>query len=183
MSRVKLNFKCVTEIVGTDDVGLLILVDEEEKRQLAIPCDQNMLYQFGLRVHKEPITHLLFPEVMWTVISTQTDLEFEIVIHDLIDGQYRAILNNKATLDPVPIRISDALLLAYISDVPVYIEEKLMKRQSVEYQQNTPGMAVPVNTITDDMLKRALEKAIEDENYELASHLRDEMKLRNLLDS
>ena len=41
-------------------------------------------------------------------------------------------------------------------------------------------MALPVNTITDDMLKSALEKAIQEENYELASHLRDEMKRRNL---
>ncbi|MFR5270340.1 MAG: hypothetical protein ACLTGI_06585 [Hoylesella buccalis] len=36
MNKVRLIFKSVTEIVGSDDVGLLILVDEQQQRQLTI---------------------------------------------------------------------------------------------------------------------------------------------------
>ena len=39
-------------------------------------------------------------------------------------------------------------------------------------------MALPLNALSPDMLHRALKQAIEDENYELASMLRDEMKQR-----
>lgn len=39
MNKVRLIFKSVTEIVGSDNVGLLILVDEQQQRQLTIPCD------------------------------------------------------------------------------------------------------------------------------------------------
>ena len=183
MNRVRLIFKSVTEIVGSDDVGLLILVDEQQQRQLTIPCDRNMLYQFSLRVQKVPITNRMLPEVLWQVIRSQTTLHFEILINDLIEGQYRAVLYNVETLEPILIRISDAMLLAHVSDIPIYIDEKLMKKQSVKYVHNAQGMSIPVNTLTDEMLKKALNKAVEDEHYELASLLRDEMKRRNLLDA
>ena len=183
MNRVRLIFKSVTEIVGSDDVGLLILVDEQQQRQLTIPCDRNMLYQFSLRVQKVPITNRMLPEVLWQVIRSQTTLHFEILINDLIEGQYRAVLYNVETLEPILIRISDAMLLAYVSDILIYIDEKLMKKQSVKYVHNAQGMSIPVNTLTDEMLKKALNKAVEDEHYELASQLRDEMKRRNLLDA
>lgn len=183
MNRVRLIFKSVTEIVGSDDAGLLILVDEQQQRQLTIPCDRNMLYQFSLRVQKVPITNRMLPEVLWQVIRSQTTMRFEILINDLIEGQYRAVLYNVETLEPILIRISDAMLLAYVSDIPIYIDEKLMKKQSVKYVHNAQGMSIPVNTLTDEMLKKALNKAVEDEHYELASQLRDEMKRRNLHDT
>ena len=183
MNKVRLIFKSVTEIVGSDDVGLLILVDEQQQRQLTIPCDRNMLYQFSLRVQKVPITNRMLPEVLWQVIRSQTMLRFEILINDLIEGQYRAVLYNVETLEPILIRISDAMLLAYVSDIPIYIDEKLMKKQSVKHVHNAQGMSIPVNTLTDEMLKKALNKAIEEEHYELASLLRDEMTRRNLLDA
>lgn len=183
MNKVRLIFKSVTEIVGSDNVGLLILVDEQQQRQLTIPCDRNMLYQFSLRVQKVPITNRMLLEVLWQVIRSQTTMRFEILINDLIEGQYRAVLYNVETLEPILIRISDAMLLAYVSDIPIYIDEKLMKKQSVKYVHNAQGMSIPVNTLTDEMLKKALNKAIEDEHYELASLLRDEMKRRNLLDA
>ena len=183
MNKVRLIIKSVTEIVGSDDVGLLILVDEQQQRQLTIPCDRNMLYQFSLRVQKVPITNRMLPEVLWQVIRSQTTMRFEILINDLIEGQYRAVLYNVETLEPILIRISDVMLLAYVCDIPIYIDEKLMKKQSVKYVHNAQGMSIPVNTLTDEMLKKALNKAIEDEHYELASLLRDEMKRRNLLDA
>lgn len=183
MNKVRLLFKSVTEIVGSDEIGLIILVDESEERQLAIPCERNMLYQFGMRIEKSPAIGMLLPEVLWQVINTQTYMRFEILINDLIEGQYRSILYNIDTLEPIQVNVTDALLLAYISQIPVYISESLMKKQSVEYKRNVQGMAIPLNALTDDMLQRALSKAIQDENYELASHLRDEMKRRNLQDS
>ena len=88
---------------------------------------------------------------------------------------------NTETLEPVAIRASDAILLSFISNIPLFIEEKLMKRQSVPYRRSSEGVAMPLNAISNKMLQEALDKAVEDENYELASHLRDEMRRRNLL--
>ena len=58
------------------------------------------------------------------------------------------------------------------------MEENLFKRQSVVCGSTKNKLAVPINTLTLKMLKKALDKAIEEENYELASLLRDELKHR-----
>ena len=50
MNKIRLTVKSVTEIVGNKDVGLVVLVDENEQRQIAIPCDYQMLYQLQLRI-------------------------------------------------------------------------------------------------------------------------------------
>jgi bifunctional DNase/RNase len=120
----------------------------------------------------------MLPEVLWHVISTQTDLHFEIIINDLIDGQYRALLYNTETLEPVSMRASDAALLSYISHIPLFVERGLMEKQSVDFYEKAKGLSIPVNTISDEMLQSALDKAIKDENYEMASHLRDEINRR-----
>lgn len=61
----------------------------------------------------------------------------------------------------------------------IYADHGLMTKQSAEYNPNFTQMAVPVNVITDKMLEESLRKAIENENYELASSLRDELKKRH----
>lgn len=178
MDKVKLKFKSVSEIVGTEDIGLLIMTDDAETRQLSIPCDKGMLYQFGLRINRVPITHRLLPEVLCQVLSSQVDLKFEIFIHELIDGQYRAMLTEINTLEQYSLRASDAVLLSFISGIPLYIEAELMKKQSVPYHKESRGISIPINTISNEMLNSALDRAIKDENYELASHLRDEINRR-----
>ena len=107
-------------------------------------------------------------------------MHFEILINDLIDEQYRAILYNTETLEPVSIRACDAVLMSHIGHVPLFIEERLMEKQSVPYYKKSTGIAMPLNALSHSLLKEALDKAVEDENYELASHLRDEMLRRKL---
>lgn len=178
MTKERLIFKGVSEIVGTEELGLLILTDEAQTRQISIVCDKAMAIQLELRMKKIPITQIMLPEVLCKLLDNQTDLDMELVIDDLVDGQYRTVLYNKDTLEPTLIRASDAVLLSQVSGIPLYIESRLMMRQSVAYNENSRGVSLPVNTISDEMLQSALDKAIADENYELASHLRDEKKRR-----
>ena len=104
---------------------------------------------------------------------------FELIIDNIVDGQYRTVVYNKETMESLLIRASDAVLLSIVANIPLYIEAGLMQRQSVIYKENARGVSLPVNTISDEMLQAALDKAIADENYELASHLRDEKRRRN----
>jgi bifunctional DNase/RNase len=83
-------------------------------------------------------------------------------------------------MEMIPVRASDGVLLSFISEIPLYIEAKLMMRQSVPFAEDARGMSLPVNSISDDMLHQALDRAVADENYELASCLRDEIKRRGV---
>jgi len=178
MSLVKIKFKSVSEIVGNDEVGLLVLVTEDERRQLSIVCDKAMVYQFGLRLSEVPVTNKLLPEVLWQFISRNTSTQFQVIINDLADGQYKTLLYNPDIVQAFPIRASDGVLLAYIAQLPIFIEEHLLMRQSVLHSESSLGVSIPVNILSNDMLQQALNKAIDEENYEQASQLRDEMRRR-----
>lgn len=182
MTKERLIFKGVSEIVGTEDLGLLILTDEANERQITIVCDKAMAVQLELRIKKIPITRIMLPEVLCRMLKNNGGLDYELLIDNIIDGQYRTILYDKETMDTLLIRASDAVLLSIVANIPLYIEAGLMRRQSVMYNENAKGVSLPVNTISDEMLQAALDKAIADENYELASHLRDEKKRRTKKD-
>ena len=105
-------------------------------------------------------------------------LAFSVDVTDIIEGQYRALLVDVETQEPVSLRMSDAVLLSYIAKLPIWIDAQLMEKQSVPYDREARGVAIPVNTISTEMLQNALDKAVEEEKYELASHLRDELRRR-----
>ena len=85
MSKVRLIFKNISFVVGSDEIGLLSLVNEEETRQLIIPCDKEMVYQFQLRINHVPIKDSLLPETVREVLNTKTDINFKIFIHSIIE--------------------------------------------------------------------------------------------------
>jgi len=178
MANIEVTFKSVSEIVGIEGIGLVILVDKEEKRQLSLLCDKDTLRQFEQRLpfSKKPKNTL--PEVLWDVVRYYTEDHFEVIINTLIDGEYRAMLYNVDSLDIKSVRAIDAVLLSVIAKLPIFVDEVLMNRQSLPYNQASPSMALPVNVLTIEMLEEALNKAIKDENYELASTLKMEIERR-----
>lgn len=74
-------------------------------------------------------------------------------------------------------KAADGLILAYTFDCPVTIQEALLEQQ---YMRETGDgtYSIPVNSVNIEALKEALKRAVEDENYELASQLRDEIERR-----
>ena len=157
---------------------MLILLDEGEQRQLSITCDRLMLEQYMVRMSDVPVSDKMLPEILWQTIKTIGNFHFEIIVKNIVDGQYKVFLKNVDTQDEICMRASDAVLLSYISDVPIYIDAQLMSQQSVLYNKEAKGLSLPVNSLTDEMIMSALDKAIHNENYELASSLRDEIKRR-----
>lgn len=179
MNKIRLKFHSIKKIAGTEDLNLLILTDMAMDRQLTVVCDIDMARQFDLRIARIPVTGIMLPEALWNMMRMQTGSEYEMVIYDVDRGRYEAMLVEQHSLQSVKLRASDAILMSYISPVPLYMEEKLYLRQSVPFEEDPHKLSVPVNAISTDMLKKALDKAIDEENYELASHLRDELLSRN----
>ena len=180
MNNVRLIFKGVTEIVGKNELGLLILTDIECKRQLSIICDRKKAIEVELRSKHIPITEDMLPEALCKIINRQSDqIQLELIINDIIDGEYQVQLHNLIDDFTVPINAADAVLLSVAGKIPIYITIPLMCVQSVKYKDNPNGVSIPLNSLSNDMLDQALDKAIHEENYELASQLRDERNRRN----
>jgi bifunctional DNase/RNase len=179
MSRIKLKFNSISEIVGNGDIGLLVLTDEEEKRQLTITCDKFMLHEFSMRTIKPGITKNRLPEAVGQVLD-DAGMDVEIHIYDIVDGEYKATIFDNISLSSTKIRVSDAILLATTCNLPIYAEDELMQTQSVKYVKGLNKMSLPINALTDEMLKISLDNAIKDENYEIAQYISEEIKRRKL---
>lgn len=190
--RIPLKVQGVTDVNSENIFSLLIVTDINEERQLAIMVDPNMRHEFALRrgkyvgddIHRKTATEMLsfmLPETLSAIIKYMTQLELSVVIVNIFDGEYKAILEDQKTGTSFPIRVSDGILLAYAdSHIPLYIEEVLWKNQSTKYMgENARGISLPLNTLTTDMLKEALQKCIDEEKYEIAEQLKKELERRS----
>lgn len=176
MERIRLRFECLQQIVGTSEMSVLMLTDEGRQRALSLVCDEQMTHQLMLRVNRPEVCKALLPEVLVQMTALEN---FEMMVLGIFDGQYQVVLMDMVNGTTVRIRMSDAVLLTLIARVPLYIEENLMKRQCVVFNEHATGVAIPINTMDTHSLKMALDHAVEEENYELASQLRDEINSRS----
>lgn len=175
MTRTRLIFENIQQIVGGDNLAVVLLTDEAKEYCLSVVCDKLQSDQILLRLRHPKLCASLLPE---SLVKMLPDM-YEMTIYGLHQGQYQTVLSNSDFSRDASIRISDAVLLTLISDIPLYIEDSLWRSQRNKYDAFAPGVAIPINSMDRQRLSLALQKAIEDENYELASHLRDEIIRRN----
>lgn len=174
MKRTLLRFENIQQVVGGDGLAIIMLTDMERKKGLSVICDEAMAQQLQMRVHNPEGCRNMLPETLVSLLP----LSYEMLICGLFEGQYQVMLMDELG-DSVRIRMSDAILLSVISHIPLYIENGLMERQSFHFDESSQSVAIPINTMDLDRLKTALSHAIDNENYELASQLRDEIKRRH----
>lgn len=179
MNKIRLVFNNATEISGNTKIGLLSLTDTSKRWQLSIVCERSIAIEIEKRKSNKAMCSNLITEVMSKMLEEQSTTDYEIHILDIVDGQYKVIVFNTDMLSRISIRASDAVLLSIVTGIPIFIEERLMRLQSVEYSGNKKGVTVPINAISIPMLEESLKKAIETEDYEMASKIRDEIKKRN----
>ncbi len=117
----------------------------------------------------------------------------EVLIYDLKDGTFYAhiILDDGTVIDSRP---SDAIALAVRTQSPIYVAEDIMaeagilpeSEEDLEEEEEEEPYGIPTEFEEPEYeeepeseierLRRKLEKAIEEEDYELAAQLRDQIK-------
>lgn len=181
LDKVQLKLMSLSEILGNPDVGILMLSDMDEKTQLPIVCDAAIRDDIRRRLAKDKVCNTMLPEILTNILVHQYGFHFEVVINDVIDGVYRAMVVNTDTYEPISIRATDAILLHVISKCPLYATTGLLQRQSIPLVKGSPTMALPYNILSDRMLHDAMRAAVDAERYEMASTIRDELKKRGKL--
>jgi len=140
-----------------------------------------------------PLTH----DLMKTMCDTfEIQLEY-IYISKLLDGVFYSNLVCKKGEDffEVDSRTSDALALAVRFDCPIYVEESILLEAGVEADPNeenvvssseekqiaeltSPHTASNYNEMSVADLQIQLKAALDNEDYELAARIRDELNKR-----
>lgn len=194
MCRTLLKYKGADLMVGVPSVAFITLTDETESRQITVVCDTFSKFQLDLRTKAEyptdnsqislglddmQFTRNMLPEVMCSIVNYMTDLQLIVVITNVNDGQYSAVIEDSRTGTTFSIRISDAILLSVANKfVPIYIETPLWERQSMPCSSESGQVAIPINALTTDLLEAALNEAIDNEQYERAQKLKEELDRR-----
>lgn len=162
------------QVKGGDGMAVILLTDMQRMRAITVVCDEQAMQQIMMRLQNPEICRTMLPEALLGLLPSK----YEMMVFGLYQGQYQVVLMDEKG-ETARLRMSDAVLLMTMSDIPLYIEEKLMSRQSTPYDETATGIAIPINTMDVPRLKTALQRAIDDEDYELASQLRDEIKRRS----
>lgn len=181
MDKIELRVRACADIMGNPEVGIILVTDVQKRRQMAIVCDTLTKLEIQQRMAHNPECNTMLPEVLAGILTRQMGFRCEIIINDIVDGTYRAMLVNTDTGQPQALRAADAVLMHMITHSPLYATPSIMKRQSIPFVADSPAMALPFNALSDVMLRNAMQAAVESEHYEAASVIRDELKKRGKL--
>lgn len=169
------------EVQGTR--RLPIVIGNFEAKAIAIALDSEFKSQ-------RPITHDLFR----TLCKGYDIVIKKIVISSINTGGifssiiYCTDINGKEI--EIDSRTSDAVAIAIRFKAPIFTYEAILskagivldkdisKTKSIETESNEESNNNDFSNLSNNELKQSLESAIENENYELASKLRDELKNR-----
>ena len=163
---------------------LSIVIGACESQAIAIGLDKNI-------ISPRPLTHDLFLS-----IAENCNLILEkVIIHKLEKGIFFSsiiFLNKKSNTNfTIDSRTSDAIAIAIRFNTPIYTYKNVMEKanrhlkEDVELQDETDEShrETTKNKTTEDVTKSVLEErlknAIENENYELAAQIRDQIKKIN----
>lgn len=200
MDKIPLTIKGLSYSERQTGAYALILAEENGVRKLPIVIGGFEAQAIAIALEKmvtppRPLTHDLFKNF---AEAFQIQVE-EIVIHRIKDGVFFANVyctkdGNTEVLDARP---SDAVALAIRFQCPIFTTEEVLQSAGLILQEEqsskttkpaeTPtAPSAPKQATTENPLKKVslkklnemLEKAVQNEDYELAARIRDEIDLR-----
>ncbi|MDR2950091.1 MAG: bifunctional nuclease family protein [Prevotella sp.] len=165
----------------------LVLAEEDGLRRLMIivgtPEAQSIAFKLQGSIPPRPLTHDLFQ----SLLSQLSISLLEINIYKYENGVFfsRMVFRQANKTVEIESRTSDAIAIALRTKAPIFTSEFIMQSQAVVFDENvTPenlhedekdNLALDYSLLNKDELETLLKDAIDGEDYELASLLRDEL--------
>jgi len=189
MEKVELKFLRITYSHTHAGAYALILTEAHGERRLPIIIGGVEAQAIAIQVENikpaRPLTHDLFKNVADNLGITLK----EVIINDLVEGIFHAklvLVQNDQEVE-IDARSSDAIALALRFACPIYTYEfilgaaglKLVEGEEEPTEAEQKGKVEKKSAAaTIEELRSMLEEALDNEDYERASKLRDEIKRR-----
>ncbi len=193
MRKIELKIVALTPSVTHTQNYAVVLEEAEGGRRLPIVIGgfeaQAIAVAMENMIPSRPLTHDLFKNALDTF-----DVQLkEIVINNLLDGIFysRLVCTKGDDLVEIDSRTSDAIAMAIRFNCPIYTFEFVLDSAGIEleeefddedYIEENGDMIVPENeplsTLDLNELNNLLKEVLEDEDYERAAEIRDEINKR-----
>ena len=179
MDEVELKVHDMSSTLQPADAYALVLEEVNGHRKLpiiigALEAQAIKIVMVDYKMPR-PLTHDLLLTIM-----KQLGAELKkVLIYKVKDGVYYSylFLEKEGKEFKVDSRTSDAIALALRCKCSIYTTAEIIENEQL-YEAGDSSFTVNVNMVDVKALKENLVKAVEEENYELASRLRDEIKRR-----
>ena len=202
MNRVELEILALTNSLAHNNSFTVILGEKDGPRRLPITIGQMEAQAIAIVMDDlkpfRPLTHDLFMQVLRKL---EVKVK-EVSIENLIDGIFYAHLtiDNQGQLTSLDSRTSDALALAIRDKAPIYIAQKLFDEVAVRFKEEEvdeidtgEALEEKLSDIEEQLLgnkgqdlsnleiselEELLQQALDQEDYEQAARIRDELSKR-----
>jgi len=196
MEKIKLEIVGLSYSQTQSGAYALVLSEAEGKRRLPIIIGgfeaQAIAIELEKMVPTRPLTHDLFKNFAQ---AFEINVK-EVVIYNLVEGIFYSKLvceQNGETLE-IDARTSDAIAIGVRFNCPVYTYETILSSAGIMLDENegeedfiaesmeeesTEKSSNSLESLTDEELNKQMQDAVENEDYELASKIRDELNRRS----
>ena len=179
MREIELKIHDMSSTLHPADAYALVLEEKEGGRKLPIIIGHLEAQAIKVMMLKyqppRPLTHDLFKDLTEQLGVTMTKM----LIYKAKGGVFYSYLYFDKDGEELKIdaRTSDAVALALRYRCPMYATEDVIISEHL-HDLGEGKFSVPITSVSLQMLEEALALAIEKEDYEQASHLRDEIRRR-----
>ncbi len=189
MDKIKLDIIGLSYSQTQSGAYALVLAESGGKRRLPIIIGGFEAQAIAIELEKmtptRPLTHDLFKSLAQT-FSIRLK---EVVIYNLQEGIFFAklVCEKDGVFSDIDARTSDAIALAVRFDCPIYTFESILSSAGIlsdeflEEDEELETAETDDNEFTKmnkEELEEQLQNAIDNEDYELASKIRDEINKR-----
>ena len=201
MDKIKLEILGLSSSQSQSGSFALVLGEKPGRRRLPIIIGMFEAQAIAIEIEKiipnRPMTHDLFKSFAGSFSFSIK----EIIISDLKEGVFFAkiICENNNKLIEIDSRPSDAIAIGLRFDAPIYTYETILSEAGIELsdeeevepdiekeleqiqpkKEKSTSSSEKLKDATMEKLREMLDKALEQEDYEKAAKIRDEINNRN----
>jgi bifunctional DNase/RNase len=195
MEKIKLDIAGLSYSQTQSGAYALVLTESGGKRQLPIIIGGFEAQAIAIELEKmtptRPLTHDLFKNFAQSFSINVT----EIVIYNLVEGIFysKLICEREGQVTEIDARTSDAIAIGVRFNCPIYTFESILSSAGILMDENQDkdnddftieeelekASESSMGSYTLEELDVQLGEAIENEDYELASRIRDEINKRS----
>lgn len=178
MEKIKLVYQGAFAIPDAEEAWVVTLTDAGEERALSIVTDKPMANEIKFRQLDKDVKHPHLVDVLARMICEQGPQAYHVVFEANGNIGPKAKLVNATSGSAYSLPQDEAVLLALAAGLEIFTNMEVLQKFTTPFRKDVMSVALPIVGLPDSLLKKALEKAVEEENYEGASFIRDEMKRR-----